>query len=148
MPGKHKEPTISFRVSKWQKALIEERAGMSGHSKKDFIARSCIYSNIVVVGNQTNIRCIMDKLQEMQYTMKEIARQIQTGSFSLNEDTYKSMEQNYLALVVTVVDIINGASYLFGKEPYNDNQHWKKELELEQLRDVLGLDAACNSLKI
>lgn len=46
MPGKHKEPTISFRASKWQKALIEERAGMSGHSKKDFIIRSCIYSNI------------------------------------------------------------------------------------------------------
>ncbi len=142
MPGKHKEPTISFRASKWQKALIEERAGMSGHSKKDFIIRSCIYSNIVVVGNQANIRCIVDKLQEMQYTMKEIARQMQSGSFSLKEDTYKSMEQDYLALAVTVVDIVNGASYLFGKEPCSDNQHWKKELELEQLRDVMGLDGS------
>ena len=66
MPGKHKNPTISFRAGDWQKALIEERAALSGHSKRDFIARSCIYSNIVVVGKQENIKRIVDALQEMQ----------------------------------------------------------------------------------
>ena len=52
MPGKHKEPTIAFRPSSWQRALIEERAKMSGLPKKDFIARSCIYANIIVVGKK------------------------------------------------------------------------------------------------
>ena len=59
MSGKHKNQTIAFRPSDWQRALIEERAAMSGHHKKDFIARSCIYSNIVVVGSQVNIKRII-----------------------------------------------------------------------------------------
>lgn len=140
MPGKHKNQTIAFRPSEWQKALIDERAAMSGHSKKDFIARSCIYSKIVVVGNSVNIKRIVDALQEMQYTMEEIARQLQSGGFSLSEDSYKKMKEDYLAMVITVVDIVNGASYLFDREPDIDNQHWKADLELEQLRKVLYLE--------
>lgn len=139
MPGKHKNPTISFRASGWQKALIEERAAFSGHSKKDFIARSCIYSNIVVVGKQENIKRIVDALQEMQCTMKEIVRQLQSGDFSLSRDAYKEMKEDYLATAITVVDIVNGAAYLFDKIPDTDNQHWKADLELEQFRNVLNL---------
>ena len=137
MSGKHKNSTIAFRPSDWQRALIEERTVMSGHYKKDFIIRSCIYSNIVVVGNQVNIKRIVDMLQEVQNTMKEIARQIQSGDFSLSEETYKAMKEDYLAMVITVVDIINGAAYLFDKAPDTDNQHWKADLELEQLRKIL-----------
>ncbi len=139
MPGKHKNPTISFRASGWQKALIEERAALSGHSKKDFIARSCIYSNIVVVGKQENIKRIVDALQEMQITMKEIVRQLQSGDFSLSRDAYKEMKEDYLAMAITVADIVNGAAYLFDKIPDTDNQHWKADLELEQFRNVLNL---------
>lgn len=83
MPGKHSEPTIAFRPTSWQKALIEERAKASGMFKKDFIARSCIYSNIVVVGKRERIQRLVDEVQEMQITMKEIVGQIQSGNFSL-----------------------------------------------------------------
>ena len=123
----------------WQRALIEERAALSGYHKKDFIARSCIYSNIVVVGKQENIKRIVDSLQEMQYVMREIARQLQSGDFSLSEDAYKEMKEDYLAMAVTVVDIVNGAAYLFDKSPDTDNQHWKADLELEQFRSALEL---------
>ncbi len=121
----------------WQRALIEERAALSGYHKKDFIARSCIYSNIVVVGKQENIKRIVDSLQEMQYVMREIARQLQSGDFSLSEDAYKEMKEDYLAMAVTVVDIVNGAAYLFDKIPDADNQHWKADLELEKFRRIL-----------
>lgn len=140
MPGKHKDPTISFRASGWQKALIEERAELSGHSKKDFIAQSCIYSNIVVVGKQENIKRIVDALQEMQHTMREIARQLQSGDFPLSADAFKDMKKDYLALVITAVDIVNGAAYLFNKATSMDNQHWKADLELEQFRKALEQD--------
>ena len=140
MPGKHKNPTIAFRPSDWQRALIEERAAMSGHYKKDYIARSCIYSNIVVVGNPINIKRIVDALQEMQYTMKEIVRQLQSDDFSLSEDTYRKMKEDYLAMTITVVDIVNGAAYLFDKASDTDKQHWKSDLELEQFRNVLNLE--------
>lgn len=140
MPGKHKNPTIAFRPSDWQRTLIEERAAMSGHYKKDFIIRSCIYSNIVVVGNQANIKRIVDALQEMQCTMKEIVRQLQSGDFSLSGGAYKEMKEDFLAMAITAVDIVNGAAYLFDKRPDTDNQHWKADLEIEQFQEMLEQD--------
>lgn len=137
MPGKHKEKTLAFRTSSWVRALIEQRAEMSGIYKKDFIARSCVYSNITVVGREENIQRIVDALQEMQMVMKEIARQIQSGDFSLTEDGYLELKEDYLALVLTVLDILDGASYLFGKEPPSNRRNWKAELELEQFRHIL-----------
>lgn len=138
MPGKHKNPTISFRASDWQKALIEERAALSGHSKKDFIARSCIYSNIVVVGKQENVKRIVDALQEMQYTMKGNVRQLESDDFPLSDDGYRKMKEGYLAIAITVVDIVNGAAYLFDKTPNMDNRHLKADLELEKFLLVLN----------
>ena len=137
MPGKHKDSTISFRPSAWARALIEQRAALSGIYKKDYITRSCVYSNIVVVGKKENIQRILDALQEMQMVMKEIAGQIQSGGFSRSEQSYQELKEDYLALVITVVDIVDGAAYLFEKEPSSDKRNWKAELELEQFRHVL-----------
>lgn len=114
MPQDHKNPTISFRPDAWQKALIEERAALSGHKKSDFIARSCIYSNIVVVGNKENIQRIITELQEMQNVMKDIAGQLESGNSHFTE-SFEEMRQKYLVLVMTVVEIIKGAEYLFEK---------------------------------
>lgn len=90
MPGKHKEPTIAFRPSAWERAIIEQRAALSGMYKKDFISRSCVYSNIVVVGKKENIQRIVDALQEMQIVMREIAGQILSGDFSLSKKAIRS----------------------------------------------------------
>ena len=56
MPGQHRDPTISFRAALWERAMIEERVKASGLHKKDFIIRSCIYSNIVVVGTKQRVQ--------------------------------------------------------------------------------------------
>lgn len=141
MPGKHKEPTIAFRPSAWARSIIEQRAALSGIYKKDFITRSCVYSNIVVVGKKENIQRIVDSLQEMQTVMREIAGQVQSGDFSLSEESYQELKRDYLALVITIVDIVDGAAYLFDRELPADRRNWKVELELEQYRHVLNLDA-------
>ena len=138
MPGKHKEPTIAFRPSAWARAIIEQRAALSGIYKKDFITRSCVYSNIVVVGKKENIQRIVESLQEMQMVMREIAGQVRSSDFSLSEESYQELKRDYLALVVTVADIVDGAAYLFDREP---PANWKAELELEQYRHVLELDS-------
>lgn len=140
MPGKHKEATIAFRPSAWAKAIIEQRAALSGLYKKDFITRSCVYSHIAVVGKKENIQRIVDALQEMQIVMKEIAGQIQSGDFQLSDERYQELKNDYLALVVTVIDIVDGAAYLFEKENPAGQRNWKAELELEQYRHVLELD--------
>ena len=140
MPGKHKEPTIAFRPSAWARAIIEQRAALSGIYKKDFITRSCVYSNIVVVGKKENIQRIVESLQEMQMVMREIAGQVRSSDFSLSEESYQELKRDYLALAVTVVDIAEGAAYLFDKKSPAKRRNWKAELELEQYCYVLGLE--------
>lgn len=131
MPGKHKEPTIAFRPSAWERAIIEQRVSLSGVYKKDFIARSCIYSNIGVVGKRENVQRIVDAIQEMQSVMNDLARQLQSGGFSLSDGSYEELKRGYFAFVITVVDIVNGAAYLSEKELPGNRRNWKAELELE-----------------
>ena len=43
MSGVHKNPTISFRISDYERREIEARIKASGMMKKTFITRCCIY---------------------------------------------------------------------------------------------------------
>lgn len=103
MPSHHKgHPTISFRPSThWQYTLIEERAKLSGLHKKDFISRSCIYSNICVVGTKENIQRIVDAAQEMQMVMKEIVGQLKSDDFSLSQTSIQELRNDLLAVSIT-----------------------------------------------
>lgn len=92
------------------------------------------------VGKMENIQRIVDALREMQMSMKEIAGQIQSGDFSLSDEGYRELKNDYLALVLTVADIADGAAYLFGKESPAERRNWKAELELEQYRHVLEME--------
>lgn len=125
MPGVHKNPTISFRVDDWQRALIEERVEQSGLLKKDFIARSCIYSNIVVVGKKENIQRIVDSTKEMTEVFEDIVRQLKSGDFSCSDKAYEELHNDILAVAITVVDILNGAAYLFDKELKSVSEDFK-----------------------
>lgn len=140
MPSHHKgHPTIAFRPSEWARALIDQRAALSGLYKKDFITRSCVYSNIVVVGKEENIQRIVDAVQELRTVMIEIAGQIQSGDFILSDESYEELKQDYLALAITLVEILDGAAYLFEKKPPENRRNYKAELELEDLRAVLEI---------
>ena len=140
MPSHHKgHPTIAFRPSEWARALIDERASLSGLYKKDFITRSCVYSNIVVVGKEENIQRIVDAVQELRTVMIEIAGQIQSGDFILSDESYEELKQDYLALAITLVDILDGAAYLLEKEPLENRRNYKAEMELDELRAVLEI---------
>lgn len=72
--------------------------------------------------------------------MRDIAGQIQSGGLSLSGESYQELKRDFLALVVTIVDIMDGAAYLFDKEPPVNRRNWKAELELEQYRHVLELN--------
>jgi hypothetical protein len=128
MPGKHKDPTIAFRPSPWERALIEERASLSGLHKKDFIARSCIYSNIVVTGTRENISRIVDELQVMESVLLEIAAQMECGNLSLSKEAFDEMRMDFLALIITTLDIMKGASYLFNVNGVKEEIDWKSKL--------------------
>ena len=144
MPGQHSNSTISFRPTPWERAMIEERVRASGLYKKDFIARSCIYSNIVVVGKRQRIQYFVEELREMQIVMKEIAEQMLFGDFSMTEDSYKEMKADYLAFIITMVDILNGAAYLFEQVPRTDNRYWKEQQEIQEYSEALKKEIANN----
>ena len=135
MPGIHKNPTLAFRPSAWERALIEERAAMSGMLKKDFISRSCIYSNVVVVGKKETVQAIVDIASDMIDVFDDIARQISSGDIEFSEEIYYDIRDDVLATAITVLDILNGASYLFDKEKKPVEIDYKAELErLKRIR--------------
>lgn len=73
MSGVHKYPTISFRVSPRQRGEIEAKILASGLSKKDYFIRSCIYNRVCVVGKKEVIYKLVQELETMQTTIKEVA---------------------------------------------------------------------------
>lgn len=83
----------------------------------------------------------MDALQEMQTVMREIAGQMQSGDFALSKESHQELERDYLALAITVIDIVDGAAFLFEKMHQENRRNWKAELELEQYRHVLEADS-------
>ena len=112
MAERKRELTVSFRPSKEQKIAIEKRAELSGLTKNNYIIRSCMYNRIVVVGKKENIKKLIDELQEMNNVMTEIAGQIMSGDFFMEEETFQEMKQEYMALVSFVADYMEGAEYL------------------------------------
>ncbi|KAI4442084.1 hypothetical protein C824_004594 [Schaedlerella arabinosiphila] len=55
MSNKHKNPTISFRITDAERKQIKARILASGMMKKDYFVRSCIYNRICVVGKKETI---------------------------------------------------------------------------------------------
>ena len=55
MSGVHKNPTISFRISDYERREIEARIKASGMMKKTFFTRCCIYGRICVVGKKETV---------------------------------------------------------------------------------------------
>ena len=43
--------------------------------------------------------------------------------FCLAEENYEEFKRDYLALVITVVDIVDGTAYLFDKEKINKQRN-------------------------
>lgn len=59
------------------------------------------------------MQLIVDELQDMKNTLEEIAGQLLAGKMWLSKEEFSEMEKEYLALIIAVVEIVNGAAYLF-----------------------------------
>ena len=126
MPGIHKNKKVAFRPSKCARIMIEEKALLSGLTKKDFMTRSCINSKICVVGSMENIRYILDAIREMRYSLIETGERLSSeklaegggnaGELPLSNDTLIEMSLRYAILCSIIVDILDGSAYLFDKE--------------------------------
>ncbi len=84
MPGVHKNPTISFRISDYERREIEAKIVTSGMRKKDYFVRSCIYNKVCVVGKREVIYQLVEELQLMQYNIAEILKQFEEQEILLS----------------------------------------------------------------
>ena len=124
MSGVHKNPTISFRISDYERREIEARIKMSGMMKKTFFTRCCIYSRICVVGKKETIYLLVKTLEHMQEDIHSLydgikkEGQIKEKESPVDGEMYTDIEElqhDYLAMIQAIVDMLDGAKYLWQK---------------------------------
>lgn len=74
MSNKHKNPTISFRITDAERKQIEARILASGMIKKDYFIRSCIYNRICVVGKKETIYPLVQTVNVLYLQLLEMQK--------------------------------------------------------------------------
>lgn len=119
MSGVHKYPTISFRVSPRQREEIEAKILASGLSKKDYFIRSCIYNRVCVVGKKEVIYKLVQELETMQTTIKEVAGQLEQGKTDISAKGLEDMKHDFLDMLKAILWMLDGAKYLWENQQEN-----------------------------
>ena len=63
--------------------------------KKDYFVRSCIYNRVCVVGKKETVYQIVEKLQEMQSRMEELAEQIKGEKPEVTTEEIRELQTAY-----------------------------------------------------
>lgn len=113
MSRTHKYPTISFRISPRERQEIEAKILASGMKKKDYFIRSCIYNRVCVVGKEETVYRIVEKLQEMETHLSELANQITENQPEATTKELEQIKEEYLDLLKAVLWMLDGAKYLW-----------------------------------
>ena len=124
MSNQHKHPTTSFRISDAERKQIESRILASGMMKKDYFVRSCIYNRICVVGKKETIYPLVQtinalylQLLEMQKSFIECCEHQALNSLPTN-DEIKELQTDYNNLLTAIIDLLDGAKYLWEGESH------------------------------
>ena len=117
MSGTHKYPTISFRISPRERQEIEAKIFASGMKKKDYFIRSCIYNRVCVVGKKETVYQIVEKLQDMEKHLTELAEDFTENKAEFTVQELEETKESYLDLLKAVLWMLDEAKYLWqGKE--------------------------------
>ena len=117
MSNRHKNKTISFRITEAERQQIEARILASGMMKKDYFIRSCIYNRICVIGKKETIYPLVQtvnalylQLLEMQKAFTSSDRNIDTLPSS---DEINELQTEYTNMLTAIIDLLDGAKYLW-----------------------------------
>ena len=125
MPGVHKNPTISFRISDYERREIEAKIKASGMLKKDYFIRSCIYNHVCVVGKKETVYVLVEELQKMQQILHQLHEQILSENIQITSEEIQELQMDYEYMLKAILWILEGARYLWegkstaGKESEN-----------------------------
>jgi hypothetical protein len=123
MSNKHKNPTISFRITDAERKEIEARILASGMMKKDYFVRSCIYNRICVVGKKETIYPLVQTVNALYLQLLQMQKAF--TSPDRNIDTLPSSEEiaelqtDYTNMLSATIDLLDGAKYLWEGERHD-----------------------------
>ena len=124
MSNKHKNPTISFRITDAERKQIEARILASGLMKKDYFVRSCINNRICVVGKKETIYPLLKITQELYQRLIAIQQEIVP---IVNDNIYRSdnniielptehditeLQEDFINMLNAIIDLLEGSKYL------------------------------------
>ena len=69
--------------------------------KKDYFVRSCIYNQVCVVGKKVTVYQIVDRLQEMEKRLTELAEQLNSRETESTSDEIIELRKSLLSAKVT-----------------------------------------------
>jgi len=115
MSNQHKNPTISFRVSEYERKAIEARILASGMMKKDYFVRSCIYNRICVVGKKETIYPLVETIFNLyqQLLVMQTAFLNSTAAELPTTEEISALQTDYENMLKAIIDMLDGARYLW-----------------------------------
>ena len=123
MSSKHKNPTISFRVTDAERKQIEARILASGMMKKDYFIRSCIYNRICVVGKKETIYPLVQTINALYLQLLEMQQTFTSTDADIvvtaapdtlpSSEAIKELQTEYTNMLTAIIDLLDGAKYLW-----------------------------------
>lgn len=117
MSNKHKNPTISFRITDAERKQIEAKILASGMMKKDYFVRSCIYNRICVVGRKETIYPLVQTVNALYLQLLEMQKAFTSTPCTLDmlpsSDEINELQTEYTNMLTAIIDLLNGAKYLW-----------------------------------
>ena len=119
MSNVHKNPTISFRISNYERREIEAKIKASGMMKKDYFVRSCIYNRVCVVGKKETIYPLVEELKSMQVLLKELVNQLRKEEMLISKEGMEDLKIDYENMIKSLIWMLDGAKYLWQEKGEN-----------------------------
>ena len=117
MSNKHKNPTISFRITDAERKQIEARILASGMMKIDYFVRSCIYNHICVVGKKETIYPLVQTVNALYLQLLEMKKAFTTTDNTSDtlpsSEAIKELQTEYTNMLSAIIDLLDGAKYLW-----------------------------------
>ena len=113
MPGTHKYPTISFRISDYERREIDAMIKASGMMKKDYFVRSCIYNRVCVVGKKETIYVLVEELQKLYLGLQQLQEQFLSADIVITSEEMHELQKDYEYMLKAIIWMLDGAKYLW-----------------------------------
>ena len=117
MSNRHKNKTISFRITEAERQQIEARILASGMMKKDYFIRSCIYNRICVVGKKETIYPLVQTVNALYLQLLEMQKAFTSSDQNIDtlpsSDEIYELQTEYSNMLTAIIDLLDGAKYLW-----------------------------------